>query len=71
MSIKSTHLVTRELAVQYILRRIIELDNETLQNTLEEVLGNRFYNFRLVSEEELTSDYNSIKSISELERIQQ
>lgn len=55
MGIKSTHLVTRESAIQIIKQKIEEIDSlndEELANLLEEVIHNGFYNFEVVSDEE-------------------
>ena len=59
MSIKSTHLVTREFAIEAILQRqndIYNLNNDQLSDLLEETLHNGFYNFRIVNEEEFNEN---------------
>ena len=56
MSIKSTHLVTREFAIKAILSKqhdIYDLTNEELSYLLEESIHNGFYNFSVVSESEI------------------
>jgi hypothetical protein len=56
MSIKTTHYTTREIAIAAIeqkISNIYDLNDEELADLLEEVLHNGFYNFTIVSEEEL------------------
>ena len=56
MSIKTTHYTTREIAISAIeqkISNIYDLNDEELADLLEEVLHNGFYNFTIVSEEEL------------------
>lgn len=56
MSIKTTHYTTREIAIESIEKKISEiydLNDEELADLLEEVLHNGFYNFIIVSEDEL------------------
>jgi hypothetical protein len=50
MSIKSTHYVTRQFAIQAILIKLHTLDDEQLGNILEEVIHNGFYNFSVVDQ---------------------
>ena len=53
MSIKSTHIVTREFALAAIEKRMYQLTDEHLAQALEEVIHNGFYNFQIVSHEEM------------------
>lgn len=56
MSIKTTHYVTREFAIEAIQKKvdeIHELNDEELADFLEEAIHNGFYNFIIVSEEDL------------------
>jgi len=56
MSIKTTHYTTREIAIAAIeqkISNIYDLNDEELADLLEEVLHNGFYNFIIVSEDEL------------------
>jgi hypothetical protein len=56
MSIKTTHYTTREIAIAAIeqkISNIYDLNDEELADLLEEVLHNGFYNFTIVSEEDL------------------
>ena len=58
MSIKSTHYVTREFAIEAIykkLEEVEELNNEDLSELLEDVIHNGFYNFTIVGEEEISN----------------
>lgn len=56
MSIKTTHFVTREFAIAAILKKLDEANDQQLAYILEEVLHNGFYNFRVVSQEEMDED---------------
>ena len=72
MSIKSTHLVTREFAIEAILQRqndIYNLNNDQLSDLLEETLHNGFYNFRIVSEYEMIENKNEKYPIPYLDDI--
>ena len=51
MSIKTTHLVTREFTLAAIRKKLEEANDSQLENILEEVIHNGFYNFQIVSEE--------------------
>ena len=51
MSIKTTHLVTREFALEAIYKKLEEANDSQLANILEEAIHNGFYNFRVVTEE--------------------
>lgn len=56
MSIKSTHYVTRDFAIKAIEKKISEINNlsdDDLEELLEDVIHNGFYNFSIVSEEEV------------------
>ena len=59
MSIKSTHRVTRQFAKEVIERKLSNVDDNQLANILEEVIHNGFYNFMIVSEEELAKEKKS------------
>jgi len=59
MSIKSTHIVTRKFAIEAILAKMNEIEKLTdgdLEDLLEEVIHNGFYNFSIVSEEEFKNN---------------
>jgi hypothetical protein len=56
MSIKSTHLVTRDFAIEAIIKKqedLNSLNNEDLANLLEETIHNGYYNFCIVSQQEI------------------
>lgn len=56
MSIKTTHIVTRKFAIEAIMKKMDELENlkdDELEDLLEEVIHNGFYNFSIVSEDEI------------------
>lgn len=53
MSIKTTHLVTREFALAAIMKKLHEVNDRQLENILEETLHNGFYNFNIVTPEEM------------------
>ncbi len=48
MSIKSTHDVTREFAIQVITMKLMALKDRQLELILEECIHNGFYNFSIV-----------------------
>lgn len=48
MSIKTTHSVTREFAIQAIMIKLHSATNEQLEDMLETVIHNGFYNFSIV-----------------------
>ena len=52
MGIASTKLVTRELALQTILSKVTQLDDEELSDVLTELVHDGFSNFRIVSDNE-------------------
>lgn len=58
MSIKSTHIVTREFALQAIQLKLYGASDNQLADILEDVLHNGFYNFRIVSQEEFQENKN-------------
>lgn len=58
MSIKSTHIVTREFALAAIEKKLEDATDEQLANILEEAIHNGFYNFQVVSQEEFEQDQN-------------
>ena len=51
MSIKTTHLVTKEFAKDAILHLLDKCNDDQLANILEEVIHNGFYNFMIVDEQ--------------------
>lgn len=53
MSIQSTHVVTREFALTAIQYKLQSCTDEQIENILQEVIHNGFYNFNIVSETEL------------------
>lgn len=57
MSIKTTHLVTRDFAIQAILRKLYDLSDAQLADMLETTLHNGFYNFSIVSDQELEDNF--------------
>lgn len=59
MSIKTTHIVTREFAIAAIEKKLLELldclpekTDDELSDILEDAVHNGFYNFSVVSPEE-------------------
>lgn len=50
MSIKTTYLVTRELAIESIVKKINNATDEQLGDILETVVDNKFYNFIIVDQ---------------------
>lgn len=52
MSIKTTHSVTREFAIEAIMKKIEEgeLTDNQISNLLEESIHNGFYNFMIVDD---------------------
>lgn len=51
MGIKTTYLVTRELAIEAIKEKINNATDEQLGDILETVVDNKFYNFIIVDQE--------------------
>ncbi len=70
MSIKSTHSVTRDFALQAIERKLYGVDDRHLADILETVLHSPYHNFRVVSEAELKADkekdYHVLDDIEDL-----
>ena len=63
MSIKSTHYVTREFAIEAIIHKSEELQEYTddqISDILESIIHNGFYNFSIVTEEQIEKERNSI-----------
>lgn len=61
MSIKSTHWVTRDFAIEAIFKKletINNISNKKLAYLLEEVVDNEYYNFTIVSEKDLENNRN-------------
>lgn len=58
MSIKSTHVVTREFALAAIEKKLQDATDEQLAYILEEALHNGFYNFQVVSQQEFDENRN-------------
>ena len=52
MSIKSTHIITKEDCLDIIKLKLNDCTDEQLANILEEVIHNGFYNFSIVTQEE-------------------
>lgn len=50
MSVKTTHQVTRDFAIQAILSKIYNLSDEQLADMLESAIHNGYYNFEVVDE---------------------
>jgi hypothetical protein len=48
MSIKTTHSVTREFALAAIFQKLSQASDIQLENILETVIHNGFYNFQIV-----------------------
>jgi hypothetical protein len=58
MSIKTTHDVTREFALAAIMMKLYEASDSKLEDMLETALGNGFYNFNIVSQEDFDNNKN-------------
>jgi len=68
MSIKSTHEITRETAMQVLLMRIPQLTNNQLANILEEFEESHFRNYNIVSVIDEPDEYGyplAIRSVHE------
>lgn len=59
MSIKSTHYCTREFALAAIQKKLEDATDDQLANILEEIIHNGFYNFQIVTEDELEENKKS------------
>lgn len=66
MSIKTTHSITREFAINIILKKINDCTNEQLENVVEEVINNDFYNFIIVPEDKLKYENFKLDNINNL-----
>ena len=53
MSIKTTHLITREVAIQAILHKVMVASDSTLANMLEEFEESYFRNYRITDQNEI------------------
>lgn len=60
MSIKTTHIVTRDFAIKAIQQELEECTDEQLSNILEEVIHNGFYNFSIVSDVEFQENLENM-----------
>lgn len=68
MSIKSTHLITREVAMQIVMSKIFSVSDSQLEDMLESFEESYFRNYRIVHEIEEADEYGSplaIRSVNE------
>lgn len=68
MSIKSTHIITKEDCLDIIKLKLNDCTDEQLANILEEVIHNGFYNFCIVSKEEFDSNKDKEYPISTIDK---
>lgn len=66
MSIKTTHSITREFAINVILKKINDCTDEQLGNIVDEVIHNGFYNFIIVPEHILRYENYLLNDINNL-----
>lgn len=71
MSIKSTHLITRRTALEIMLSKLRDVDNDSLADMLEDFPESHFRNYQIVSWSEIKKNDDeeypipSIKSIDQ------
>ena len=58
MSVKSTHYITREVAIQIIMKKIFECNDSQLADTLESIVDSPFHNFIIVDQEDFEENKN-------------
>lgn len=58
MSVKSTHYITREVAIQIIMKKIFECNDSQLADTLESIVDSSFHNFIIVDQEDFEKNKN-------------
>jgi len=59
MSIATTHYVTREVALEFIIQKLgVDVSNEQLGDMLDNLVHNGFYNFQVVSQSEFDANKN-------------
>jgi ribosomal 50S subunit-associated protein YjgA (DUF615 family) len=56
MGVRSTHIITREVAVQILLSKILSADDKAIANMLEEFPESDFRNYQIVSKEDLENN---------------
>lgn len=70
MSIKTTHVCTREFAISVINSKLWTMNNDQLANALEETIHNGFYNFAIVDKDELENykqkDYPVLNDLNDI-----
>lgn len=59
MGVKTTHIITRELAIEIILCRLTEASDEVIPNMLEDLPESEYRNYTIVTDEELEEDKKS------------
>jgi hypothetical protein len=53
MSVKSTHMVTRDFAISVIISKVLVMSDDDLGDALEEVLRSEYHNFVVVSQKRM------------------
>lgn len=59
MGIKSTYYITREIAKQILLSKIINMTDSELVDSLEACNESYFRNYQIVSKEKIEENFNS------------
>ena len=58
MSVKSTHYITKDVAIQIIIKKIFECNDSQLADTLESIVDSPFHNFIIVDQEDFEENKN-------------
>lgn len=58
MGVKSTHYITRKVATQIILSKMMECSDTQLEDMVESVVDSPYHNFSIVDEEEFEQNKN-------------
>lgn len=56
MGVKTTHIITRELAIRIISSRLVEAGDNAVANMLEQLPESEYRNYTIVTDEELEAD---------------
>ena len=58
MSVKSTYYITKDVAIQIIIKKIFECNDSQLADTLESIVDSPFHNFIIVDQEDFEENKN-------------
>lgn len=65
MSVKSTHYITRGIALAVMFSKLQEIDDESLCDMLEDFPESHFRNYRIITEEDMVEldEFESVRII--------